>query len=196
MNQNPQSNQIICEVNPQNILEWHFILKNFQYEPYIGGFYHGKIIIPQEYPLKPPNILFVTPNGKFQPGQKICLSFTGFHPESWSPMWTIETMLIGVISFMYTDQQTSGSIQASEGQKKQMAKESLQFNLKNPDFRQIFKRHLENLDKDLPQQEVIQNAPEQNQPIYIEENQSLQKNIFIVGGVIAIVMFYIVFIID
>jgi len=34
----------------------------------LGGFYHGILNLPSEYPLKPPNIEFVTPNGRFKPG--------------------------------------------------------------------------------------------------------------------------------
>lgn len=58
-----QSNndQFITVPNPNNIFEWHFVLKNIKDSPYQGGQYHGKILIPAEYPLKPPALLFVTP---------------------------------------------------------------------------------------------------------------------------------------
>ena len=36
------------------------------YSCYIGGYYHGQIVFPQEYPLKPPAIYMTTPSGRFQ----------------------------------------------------------------------------------------------------------------------------------
>lgn len=30
------------------------------------GVYHGILTLPSEYPFKPPNIQFVTPNGRFK----------------------------------------------------------------------------------------------------------------------------------
>lgn len=43
----------------------------------------GRIILPPEYPLKPPNIVLLTLNGRFEVGTKICLSISAHHPESW-----------------------------------------------------------------------------------------------------------------
>ena len=37
--------------------------------------------------MKPPNIIFLTPNGRFATNQKICLSISAYHPESWNPAW-------------------------------------------------------------------------------------------------------------
>jgi ubiquitin-conjugating enzyme E2 J2 len=81
--------------------------------PYHGGFYHGKLLLPKEYPLKPPNVMFITPNGRFKPGEKICMSFTSYHPESWSIAWGIEQMLIALVSFMNSTERTTGSIETS-----------------------------------------------------------------------------------
>lgn len=55
----------------------------------IFRFYVGQILFPTNFPFKPPDIIFITPNGRFQLNKKICLSFTGYHPESWSN-WSIE----------------------------------------------------------------------------------------------------------
>ena len=62
----------------------------------------GKIFFPPDYPFKPPDIIFVTPNGRFKTNKKICMSFTSYHPESWSNQ-SIESMLMGLISFFVTD---------------------------------------------------------------------------------------------
>jgi ubiquitin-conjugating enzyme E2 J2 len=39
-----------------NIFEWHFLVFGLQECPYEGGFYHGKISFPRDYPFKPPGI--------------------------------------------------------------------------------------------------------------------------------------------
>ena len=33
---------------------------------YSGGVYHGRLLFPPEYPLKPPGIMMITPNGRFE----------------------------------------------------------------------------------------------------------------------------------
>lgn len=135
----------ICAIpNPNNIFEWHFLLYDMDY-PFSNGYYHGKLIFPTEYPTKPPNLIFLTPNGRFKPQEKICLSFTSYHPESWSIAWNVENMLIGLISFMYTNEHTTGSISTSTNEKNRLAGESLVFNMKNKEFVNIFKGQFKHL---------------------------------------------------
>ncbi|KAI6184947.1 Ubiquitin--protein ligase [Aphelenchoides bicaudatus] len=38
-----------------NLFEWHFTLRGPPDTDYSGGIYHGRIILPNEYPMKPPN---------------------------------------------------------------------------------------------------------------------------------------------
>ncbi|KAF0992031.1 hypothetical protein HZS_605 [Henneguya salminicola] len=71
----------------ENIFEWHFTIRGPPQTPYEGGMYHGKIIFPTDYPIKPPEIIFLTPNGRFQINKKICLSVSNYHPEHWRPSW-------------------------------------------------------------------------------------------------------------
>ena len=33
---------------------------------YTGGYYHGKLVFPKEYPFKAPSIYMLTPNGRFK----------------------------------------------------------------------------------------------------------------------------------
>lgn len=127
----------------ENIFEWHYVIKGTQ-EPYCDGFYHGKVIFPDEYPLKPPKILMITPNGRFEIEKELCLSISNYHPESWNPAWTIETILIGLYSFMLEDELTTGSIKTSPMKKKQYAKQSLEFNLNNQIFKNLFTKFIDN----------------------------------------------------
>lgn len=48
----------------------------------------GRILLPTEYPMKPPSIILLTPNGRFEVGKKICLTISAHHPESWQPSWS------------------------------------------------------------------------------------------------------------
>jgi len=85
-----------------NIFEWHFTIAGPGDTAFAGGRYHGRIILPVEYPMKPPNIVMLTPNGRFEVGKKICLSFSAHHPESWQPAWGIRAMMLALIAFLPT----------------------------------------------------------------------------------------------
>ncbi|OMJ09797.1 Ubiquitin-conjugating enzyme E2 J1 [Smittium culicis] len=84
----------------QDIFIWHFTIRGSSDSAYSSGKYHGKILFSADYPFKPPSIVFMTPNGRFETNKKICLSFTDYHPESWQPSWGIQTVLIALISFL------------------------------------------------------------------------------------------------
>ena len=123
-----------------NIFEWHFVIYGLTDSPYEGGFYHGKLIFPIEYPMKPPGIMMITPNGRFAPKQRICLSISDFHPESWNPVWKVETIMVGLVSFMTSDEQSTGCIVTSTNIKKQLAKASLKWNEDNDGIDGFVKR--------------------------------------------------------
>merc|ERR1711971_1001611 len=96
---------------------WHFTIRGAEGTDFEGGIYHGKILLPAEYPFKPPNIMFVTPNGRFEPGTKVCLSFSAYHPELWQPAWGIRLILEALISFLPTP--ADGAIGALDWTKKE-----------------------------------------------------------------------------
>lgn len=97
-----ESPKIIAQPNESNILEWYYVLEGDSdpSSPYHGGIYFGKLVFPKEYPYKPPGVIMLTPNGRFKPNRRLCLSMSDFHPESWNPMWSISTILTGLYSFM------------------------------------------------------------------------------------------------
>lgn len=49
-------NVTICPLEA-NILEVHYVLEGSKGTPYEGGVYHGKLIFPKDYPLKPPGVI-------------------------------------------------------------------------------------------------------------------------------------------
>lgn len=72
------------------------MIKGTEGTPYEGGYYHGKLKFPTEYPLRPPAVLMLTPSGRFKTNRRLCLSMSDFHPESWNPMWSVSTILTGL----------------------------------------------------------------------------------------------------
>ncbi|CAM9943020.1 unnamed protein product [Ectocarpus sp. 8 AP-2014] len=82
-----------------NLFEWHFTIRGPPDTEFEGGVYHGRIILPPEYPFRPPDIMFNTPNGRFSTGMKICLTISSYHPEHWQPAWGIRLILEALISF-------------------------------------------------------------------------------------------------
>jgi len=109
----------------ENLFEWHFTVRGPEDTDFQGGIYHGRIIVPAEYPMKPPDIIFLTPNGRFEVGKKICLSVTGYHQETWQPSWSIRTVLLAIIGFMPSPGQgTIGSLDYSPEERRALASRS------------------------------------------------------------------------
>lgn len=109
----------------ENIFEWHFTVRGPDDTPFAGGIYHGRILLPNEYPFKPPSIILLTPNGRFELNKKICLSISAYHPEYWRPSWSIRTVLLALISFLPTDGRgTIGSLEYSDEERAALAKKS------------------------------------------------------------------------
>lgn len=109
-----------------NIFEWHFTIKGPESpSAYAGGIYHGRIILPPQYPLRPPNFRFLTPTGRFEVNREICLSISGHHEETWQPAWGVRTALVAIRSFMDTDAKGQlGGIECSKEAREKMARDS------------------------------------------------------------------------
>jgi len=97
-----ESPDLMAEALEDNIFEWHFIVRGAADSEFEGGLYHGRILLPPEYPFKPPSFLLLTPNGRFETGQKVCLSISSHHPEHWQPSWSVRTALVALVAFMQT----------------------------------------------------------------------------------------------
>ncbi|XP_072264733.1 ubiquitin-conjugating enzyme E2 J1 [Pyxicephalus adspersus] len=108
-----------------NLFEWHFTVRGPPDSDFDGGIYHGRIVLPPEYPMKPPSIILLTANGRFEVGKKICLSISGHHPETWQPSWSIRTALLAIIGFMPTKGEGAiGSLDYTPEERKSLAKKS------------------------------------------------------------------------
>jgi hypothetical protein len=80
----------------------------------------------------------ITPSGRFAVLTKICMSMSDFHPELWNPAWTVRTILVGMLSFMNTEELTTGGIRASEATRIQYARDSLTLISKDEIVQEIF----------------------------------------------------------
>ncbi|NXA45298.1 UB2J1 enzyme, partial [Nothocercus julius] len=111
-----------------NLFEWHFTVRGPPDSDFDGGTYHGRIVLPPEYPMKPPSIILLTANGRFEVGKKICLSISGHHPETWQPSWSIRTALLAIIGFMPTKGEGAiGSLDYTPEERRALAKKSQDF---------------------------------------------------------------------
>jgi len=116
-------NEFSANPTETNLFEWHFTIRGPEGSEFEHGIYHGRIIFPTEYPMKPPSFILLTPNGRFQTEEKICLSISNYHPETWLPSWSIRTALVALRSFMLTpgNEGAIGSINFPTDERKKLA---------------------------------------------------------------------------
>eukprot|EP00899_Mesostigma_viride_P017929 jgi/Mesvir1/26137/Mv06850-RA.2 len=93
---------VIAEPLQDNLFEWHFAVAGPPDSEFEGGIFHGRIILPHDYPFKPPTFMLLSPTGRFETNTKICLSISNYHPEHWQPSWSVRTALTALIAFMPT----------------------------------------------------------------------------------------------
>jgi len=95
-----------------NIFNWEIMIVGPPETLYEGGFFRADLKFPTDYPNSPPTMHFLTdiwhPN--VYPDGKVCISI--LHPpgddefgyekasERWSPIHTVETILVSVISML------------------------------------------------------------------------------------------------
>jgi ubiquitin-conjugating enzyme E2 J2 len=99
LSKNPIKNAV---VKRKGVLNFHFVLFDLDGD-YTGGYYHGVLELPTDYPFSPPKLKFFTPSGRFEVDTPICTTFTNFHKESWSTAWNVETLVHATISFMQSE---------------------------------------------------------------------------------------------
>lgn len=61
-----------------------------------------------------------------------------FHPETWNPLWSVGSILSGLLSFMLETKPTLGSIETSSKKKRELAKKSMEENIRSEQFRRFF----------------------------------------------------------
>ncbi|KAI8475406.1 MAG: ubiquitin-conjugating enzyme/RWD-like protein [Monoraphidium minutum] len=132
--QDTESTDFIAEAMEDDIFEFAFVVRGPPDTEFErpgrgacggGGLYHGRILLPAEYPFKPPSFLMLTPSGRFQTGVKICLSISSHHPEHWQPSWSVRTALTALVAFMPSPGAGAlGSLDYTKEERQQLAAKS------------------------------------------------------------------------
>jgi len=178
---------IVAEPLPSNILEWHYVVRGPDESLYKGGLYQGKLVFPSEFPFKPPSIFMTTPNGRFKTDTRLCLSISDYHPDTWNPAWSVSTILTGLLSFMLERSPTLGSVETSDWEKKQFALRSLEFNLRNRTFRELFPELKIECEKELEKRSRETSSTQDNQVgERVLDSQAVNYGVFgnvlVIGG--------------
>ncbi|KDR12804.1 Ubiquitin-conjugating enzyme E2 J2 [Zootermopsis nevadensis] len=147
---------VVAEPLPANIREWHYVFTGPENTPYDGGLYHGKLVFPTNYPFEPPGIYMITPNGRFHTNTRLCLS------HAWNIDLSVFTILTGFLSFMIERTPTLGSIESSEYEKRQLAGQSLAFNLRDNVFCDLFPDMVTNIKTELKRRAEVKRAARSN----------------------------------
>jgi ubiquitin-conjugating enzyme E2 J1 len=162
-----------------DITIWYVKIKNLS-EEYTGGIYYMKIHFTEEYPFKAPDYYMLTPSGRFEINKKICFSNSGYHSESWSPLWGINQIIMGTISFFY-ERNSVGICHISNGTNE----ERIRFALASAAYN---KTHLAKLEqmfpeivKVLPDIEVAVAEPEVAEPEVAEPVVAVAKPVVAVA---------------
>ena len=125
---NPLPN-IKIAYDTNNLLDWYCMIYDLNEEEYKNGQYIFNIKMSPNYPFDPPEFYFLTPNGRFDIDKKLCFSNSSYHKESWSPLWTIKTIILGFLSFFLEKKSSGiGHLVASIDEKIIFAEKSQEYN--------------------------------------------------------------------
>ncbi|RDL32022.1 UBC-like protein [Venustampulla echinocandica] len=125
ISQSPSADYHASPATDSDLFEWHFTLRGPPSSAFANGIYHGRIVLPPTYPLRPPSFRFLTPSGRFEANREICLSISGHHEETWQPAWGIRTALVALRSFMETDARGQlGGLECSKVERERIAEVS------------------------------------------------------------------------
>ena len=184
----PDPNFVAAPADMNDLFVWHFIIKGPPDTAWEGGIFHGKIVFPSEYPNAPPDIYFLTPNGRFETNKRLCLTFTSYHPEHWTTAWGVSSILTSVIAFMPTRAEGAvGGLDTSDAERRKYAIQSREWKCKEcdlylepdplPDPNKKKQQEEENKEENQNQEEfqgnphTIQDGEAQN----VEEEQNQQQ---------------------
>jgi ubiquitin-conjugating enzyme E2 J2 len=119
-----------------DLQEWLFIIQGSPGTPYDGGEYMGRIKFGNEWPIKPPVIMLITPSGRFKPNTALCINgISHYHNENYSATMRIDAILMSLISYMADDGKHDGSgvgiMDCTADERKKYAADSHSWNLAN-----------------------------------------------------------------
>jgi ubiquitin-conjugating enzyme E2 J2 len=125
--------------DPTDIRIWYVRIAGLD-APYMGGEYLFCLIAPDEFPQKPPSLKFMTDNGLFVPGHKVCISVGEFHTDDkpgkhgshgWRPSLGMYGFSLEVVNALICHQDLGGGIgiaHKSPAEKQYLASISRKYN--------------------------------------------------------------------
>lgn len=125
--------------NPDNMLQWYYIMKGEDGSDYEGGYYFGRMDFKADYPKSAPAIRMITPSGRFEPNMSICMTMTEYY-RSLNPTWSAKTLLLGLQSFFYDENDSGAGVirRSSSSVRKELAAKSMEFNNNNKEFKRVY----------------------------------------------------------
>jgi len=95
---NPPTN-CSAGITDDDIYKWNATILGPEGSPYYGGVFNLKIDFPQDYPFKPPKVIFKTRiyHCNINSSGNICLDIL---KDKWSPALTISKVLLSICSMM------------------------------------------------------------------------------------------------
>jgi len=115
-----------------DILNWYCLVNGLEDPRFQGGQYIFHIRLSPRYPFEPPDFFVLTPNGRFDVNKKLCFSNSSYHPTSWSPIWNLRTIILGLLSFFLEDSSSGvGHITTTIEAKQNLAQQSVEYNQKH-----------------------------------------------------------------
>lgn len=120
-------------IDESDIHNVYFIVKGPPKTDYEGGLYVLNLKLPPKYPMEPPEIRMMTPNGRFLVDKAICTTFSNYHRETWAPTYNFTTIVVSLVSFMTDDDPGVhiGQLDKPSEVRKQYAANSKEWNIKN-----------------------------------------------------------------
>lgn len=81
--------------NPECFSHFHVTVEGPPDTPYQGGLFHADLMLPSDYPMSPPKILFVTPiyHPNIDKQGRVCLDIL---KKSWTPALQIRSVLLSL----------------------------------------------------------------------------------------------------
>lgn len=118
---NPPDGITAGPIDEENFFEWEAVVLGPEGTCFEGGAFNAKLTFPPDYPLSPPKMQFTSeifhPN--IYPDGRVCISILhapGVDPmgyesssERWSPVQSVEKVLLSVISMLAEPNDESGA---------------------------------------------------------------------------------------
>ncbi len=103
-------------------------------DEFTDGEYLIEMKLPEKFPMEPPEFIFMTPNGLYDHGKKVCISIGEYHKADYRSALGARGFCQQLVSGLIGWKELGGGInvlKTSVDQKRKMAKSSREFNLKH-----------------------------------------------------------------